>query len=61
MRRCCEVIQLKPVGFQVKPPSVDFNTPIECVSPASRSPVAMYIMFGLIELMAMSETPQEPS
>ena len=46
-----------PVVFQVIPPSIDFKTPIEYVSPASTSPVARYIIFVLTGFIARSEQP----
>ena len=37
-----------PVGFQFNPPSTDFHMPTLYESPASSSPVAIYITFGLL-------------
>src|ERR1043165_6581690 len=53
----CGTSQFRPVMFQVAPASVDFSTPTPLESPASTSPVPIYMMFGLAGSMMMALTP----
>src|SRR5687768_2892632 len=55
--RPCITVQVGPVGFQFWPPSVDLRTPILCVSPASPSRVARYIISELVGSIASSPQP----
>ncbi len=55
----CVTAQFKPVAAHVLPPSVLFHTPIEYVSPASPSPVAIYSVLTLLGSMTTSEIPIE--
>ena len=43
---------------QVLPPLVDLNTPKPAASPASLSPVPMYMVSGFIGSKAIEETPR---
>src|SRR6185312_2096823 len=51
-----EAGQVTAVLFQVRPPSVDFSTPIETLLP-SMSPVARYMLLVFPGSIARSEQP----
>ena len=57
-RRFKSTVMVRPVVVHVCPPSTVFNTPMEYVSPASRSPVPMYMVSGFRGSMAMALTPK---